>query len=100
MDLTEKRMKSIKKKIRASALAVTLLGGAFMPKAKAEGDTDVEIWKDLKITKILNKVEKGVTTPDTEFEFSFTPKTVDALYCVAFLFYKIGCKIKCDTREK
>lgn len=71
-------MKSIKKKIIASALAVTLLGGAFMPKANAEGETDVKIWKDLKITKILNKVEKGVTTPDTEFEFSFTPKTENA----------------------
>ena len=71
-------MKSIKKKIIASALAVTLLGGAFMPKANAEGETDVKIWKDLKITKILNKVEKGVTTPDAEFEFSFTPKTENA----------------------
>lgn len=71
-------MKSIKKKIIASALAVTLLGGAFMPKAKAEGETNNQIWKDLKITKILNKVEKGVTTPDAEFEFSFTPKTEDA----------------------
>lgn len=73
-----KNMKSIKKKILASALAVTLLGGAFMPKAKAEGDTDVKIWKDLKITKILNKAEKGVTTPDAEFEFSFTTKNPDA----------------------
>lgn len=71
-------MKSIKKKIIASALAVTLLGGAFMPKAKAEGATEKQIWKDLKITKILNKVEKGVTTPDAEFEFSFTPKTEGA----------------------
>ncbi|MDU7650003.1 MAG: hypothetical protein E7K18_03350 [Anaerococcus vaginalis] len=75
-------MKSIKKKIIASALAVTLLGGAFMPKANAAPviptETNEKIWKDLKITKILNKVEKGVTTPDTEFEFSFTPKTVDA----------------------
>ena len=71
-------MKSIKKKIIASALAVTLLGGAFMPKAKAEGETNNQIWKDLKITKILYKAEKGVTTPDAEFEFSFTPKTEDA----------------------
>ena len=71
-------MKSIKKKIIASALAVTLLGGAFMPKAKAEGETNNQIWKDLKITKILNKAEKGVTTPDAGFEFSFTPKTEDA----------------------
>lgn len=71
-------MKSIKKKIIASALAMTLLGGAFMPKAKAADATEKQIWKDLKITKILNKVEKGVTTPDAEFEFSFTPKTVDA----------------------
>lgn len=75
-------MKSLRKKILASALAVTLLGGAFMPKANAAPviptETNEKIWKDLKITKILNKVEKGVTTPDTEFEFSFTPKTVDA----------------------
>ena len=71
-------MKSIKKKIIASALAVTLLGGAFMPKANAEGVKEEKIWKDLKITKILNKVEKGVATPDAEFEFSFTPKTENA----------------------
>lgn len=71
-------MKSIKKKIIASALAVTLLGGAFMPKTNAAEATEEQIWKDLKITKILNKVEKGVTTPDAEFEFSFTPKTEGA----------------------
>lgn len=66
-------MKSLRKKILASALAVTLLGGAFMPKANAADATEDQIWKDLKITKILNKVEKGVTTPDAEFEFEFTP---------------------------
>lgn len=66
-------MKSLRKKILASALAVTLLGGAFMPKANAAEATEEQIWKDLKITKILNKVEKGVTTPDAEFEFQFTP---------------------------
>ena len=71
-------MKSLRKKILASALAVTLLGGAFMPKANAAEATPEQIWKDLKITKILNKVEKGVTTPEAEFEFSFTPKTPDA----------------------
>lgn len=71
-------MKSLRKKIIASALAVTLLGGAFMPKANAADATEEQIWKDLKITKILNKVEKGVTTPDTEFDFSFTPKTEGA----------------------
>lgn len=71
-------MKSLRKKIIASALAVTLLGGAFMPKANAADATEGQIWKDLKITKILNKVEKGVTTPDTEFDFSFTPKTEGA----------------------
>lgn len=71
-------MKSLRKKILASALAVTLLGGAFMPKANAAEATEEQIWKDLKITKILNKVEKGVTTPDTEFDFSFTPKTEGA----------------------
>ena len=71
-------MKSLRKKILASALAVTLLGGAFMPKANAADATEEQIWKDLKITKILNKVEKGVTTPDAEFAFSFTPKTEGA----------------------
>lgn len=71
-------MKSLRKKIIASALAVTLLGGAFMPKANAADATEDQIWKDLKITKILNKVEKGVTTPDAEFQFSFTPKTENA----------------------
>lgn len=71
-------MKSLRKKIIASALAVTLLGGAFMPKANAADATEEQIWKDLKITKTLNKVEKGVTTPNAEFEFSFTPKTQGA----------------------
>lgn len=71
-------MKSLRKKILASALAVTLLGGAFMPKANAADATKDQIWKDLKITKTLNKVEKGVTTPNAEFEFSFTPKTENA----------------------
>lgn len=71
-------MKSLRKKIIASALAVTLLGGAFMPKANAADATEDQIWKDLKITKTLNKVEKGVTTPNAEFEFSFTPKTENA----------------------
>ena len=71
-------MKSLRKKILASALAVTLLGGAFMPKANAADATEDQIWKDLKITKIVNKVEKGVTTPNAEFEFSFTPKTENA----------------------
>ena len=73
-------MKSLRKKILASALAVTLVGGIFAPKASAAlpPATDDQIWKDLKITKILNKVEKGVTTPDAEFQFSFTPKTEGA----------------------
>lgn len=71
-------MKSLRKKILASALAVTLLGGAFMPKANAADATEKQIWKDLKITKTLQKVEKGVTTPDAEFKFSFTPKTEGA----------------------
>lgn len=72
-------MKSLRKKILASALIVTLVGGMFAPKvSEAAPAKEKEIWKDLKITKIVNKVEKGVTTPDTEFEFSFTPKTEDA----------------------
>lgn len=75
-------MKSLRKKILASALAVTLVGGMFAPMASAVGPVveakPEQIWKDLKITKILNKVEKGVTTPKAEFEFSFTSKTEDA----------------------
>lgn len=75
-------MKSLRKKILASTLIVTLVGGIFAPKAsaaEAEGEEkDPKIWDDLKITKTLNKVEKGVTTPDTEFEFSFTSKTEGA----------------------
>lgn len=75
-------MKSLRKKILASTLAVTLVGGIFAPKASAaqadEEEKNPKIWDDLKITKTLNKVEKGVTTPDTEFEFSFTPKTEGA----------------------
>lgn len=70
-------MKSLRKKILASALIVTLVGGVFAPKASAAA-TKEQIWKDLKITKIVNKVEKGVTTPNAEFEFSFTPKTEGA----------------------
>lgn len=67
-------MKSFKKTILASTLIVTLVGGMFAPKASAaEPAKDAEIWKDLKITKILNKVENGVTTPDVEFEFAFKP---------------------------
>lgn len=75
-------MKSLRKKILASALVVTLVGGVFAPKASAaqagEEEKNPKIWKDLKITKTLNKVEKGVTTPDADFEFSFTPKTEGA----------------------
>ena len=56
-------MKSLRKKILASALIVTLVGGVFAPKASAAA-TKEQIWKDLKITKIVNKVEKGVTTPN------------------------------------
>lgn len=68
-------MKSLKKTILASALAVTLVGGIFAPKASAADATDAETWKGqtLKITKILQKVEKGVTTPDVNFEFALTP---------------------------
>lgn len=75
-------MKSLRKKILASALAMTLVGGIFAPKASAADpevvEKDPKIWDDLKITKTLQKVEKGVTTPDAEFEFSFTPKTEGA----------------------
>lgn len=68
-------MKSLRKKILASALAMTLVGGIFAPMASAapKKATEEQIWKDLKITKTLQKVEKGVTTPDAEFEFALTP---------------------------
>lgn len=70
-------MKSLRKKILASALAMTLVGGMFAPKASAADATKEQIWENLNITKIVNKVEKGVTTPDVEFEFAFKPKKQD-----------------------
>lgn len=70
-------MKSLRKKILASALAMTLVGGIFAPKASAADATKEQIWEKLNITKIVNKVEKGVTTPDVEFEFAFKPKKED-----------------------
>lgn len=70
-------MKSLRKKILASALAMTLVGGIFAPKANAKDATKEQIWEKLNITKIVNKVEKGVTTPDVEFEFAFKPKKED-----------------------
>lgn len=70
-------MKSLRKKILASALAITLVGGIFAPKASAADATKEQIWEKLNITKIVNKVEKGVTTPDVEFEFAFKPKKED-----------------------
>lgn len=68
-------MKSLKKTILASTLIVTLVGGMFAPKASAADATDAETWKGqtLKITKILQKVEKGVTTPNVNFEFKLEP---------------------------
>ena len=72
-------MKSLRKKILASALAITLVGGVFAPKANAEDKaaTKEQIWEKLNITKIVNKVENGVTTPDVEFEFAFKPEKQD-----------------------
>lgn len=66
-------MKSLRKKILASALVVTLVGGIFAPKASAVEATKEQIWTKLNVTKIVNKVENGVTTPDVEFEFAFKP---------------------------
>lgn len=71
-------MKSLRKKILASALIVTLVGGIFAPKANAAPKAkDNEIGDTLKITKILHKVEKGVTTPNETFKFKFTPSDGD-----------------------
>lgn len=61
-------MKTIKNKIVASALALSLVGGAVIanPK-KAEAAS-----KPLMIKKVLNLSTDGVTTPAETFTFSFT----------------------------
>lgn len=61
-------MKTIKNKIVASALALSLVGGAVIanPK-KAEAAS-----KPLMIKKVLNLSTDGVTTPDETFKFTFT----------------------------
>ena len=73
-------MKSLRKKILASALAMTLVGGVFAPKVSMASPfsygkpaTEKQIGDKLKITKILHKVDKGVTTPNENFTFRFTP---------------------------
>ena len=61
-------MKTFKNKIVASALALSLVGGAIIATPKtAEADS-----KPLLIKKVLNLPEKGVTTPITGFRFKFT----------------------------
>lgn len=61
-------MKSLKSKIAASALALSLAGGVFVTNpttAEAAG-------KPLNIKKVLNLPKAGVTTPAETFTFKFT----------------------------
>lgn len=61
-------MKSLKSKIAASALALSLAGGVFVTNpttAEAAG-------KPLNIKKVLNLPAEGVTTPSETFTFKFT----------------------------
>ncbi len=61
-------MKSLKSKIAASALALSLAGGVFVTNpttAEAAG-------KPLNIKKVLNLPAEGVTTPAETFTFKFT----------------------------
>lgn len=61
-------MKSLKSKIAASALALSLAGGVFVTNpttAEAAG-------KSLNIKKVLNLPAEGVTTPSETFTFKFT----------------------------
>lgn len=61
-------MKSLKSKIAASALALSLAGGVFVTNpttAEAAG-------KPLNIKKVLNLPKDGVTTPAETFTFKFT----------------------------
>lgn len=61
-------MKTFKNKIVASALALSLVGGAVIANpTKAEAAS-----KHLLVKKVLNCAEKGVTTPDETFTFKFT----------------------------
>lgn len=61
-------MKTFKNKIVASALALSLVGGAVIANPK----TAEAASKPLYVKKVLNCAEKGVTTPDETFTFKFT----------------------------
>ena len=61
-------MKSIKNKVLASALAFTLVGGAFAINPNVAEAAN----KPLQIKKVLNLPADGVTTPDETFTFTFT----------------------------
>lgn len=63
--------KSMKNKIFASALALTLTVGAFqLPSYVANADEKKA--PELKIKKVLNLPKDGVSTPDETFTFEFT----------------------------
>ena len=67
-------MKTFKNKIVASALALGLVGGVVIAnpkKAEAAG-------KPLYVKKVLNLAEKGVTTPEETFKFTFTGHSKNA----------------------
>ena len=61
-------MKSIKNKVLASALAFTLVGGAFAINPNVAEAAN----KPLQIKKVLNLPAEGVTTPTETFTFTFT----------------------------
>ena len=61
-------MKTFKNKIVASALALGLVGGVVIANPK----TSEAAGKPLLVKKVLNLAEKGVTTPDETFKFTFT----------------------------
>ena len=66
-------MKSLKNKVLASALAFTLIGGAFAINpnvAEAAG-------KPLNIKKVLNLPAEGVTTPAETFTFKFAGHSIN-----------------------
>ena len=67
-------MKTFKNKIVASALALGLVGGVVIANPK----TSEAAGKPLLVKKVLNLAEKGVTTPDETFKFTFTAHSKNA----------------------
>lgn len=63
-------MKSLKSKIVASVIAFTLVGGAFAQNSFA-GSQEPKKAVDLRVKKVLNLPEEGVTTPNETFTFTF-----------------------------